>query len=253
MKRKGLIALGLAILALVVLVALFPASWAWRLVGEKPAPLQIGQIRGSVWHGRAEGVSYAGIELGTLRWRLSPAQLWGRTDLHLLLKGDLAHGKADITRRGDTLTGRDVHLEVTVDTLPVTLGTPPMHPRGTLVIDIARVELHDGWPRALMGHIVWQDAALADRFDTVPLGDLRADLSERDGSVLEAKLSDDGGPLALSGTVEASTLGWRVNAVLRARKDTPLMHRVIAQLGQPSSDGSLHLDMHGGLTLGARP
>lgn len=253
MKRNGLIALGLVVLALGLLVALFPASWAWRLAGDKPAQLQVGPIHGSVWQGRAEDLRYAGLDLGTLHWRLSPAQLWGRTDLHLRLQGALYHGKAEITRSGDTLTGRDVHLEATVDTLPVTLGTPAMHPRGTLVVDIDRVELHDRWPRTLEGHVTWQDAELADRFDTVPLGDLRADLGERNGSVLVAKLSDGGGPLALSGTVEVSPLGWRVDAVLRTRKDTPLMHRVIAQLGQPSSDGSLHVDMHGGLTLGARP
>lgn len=253
MKRKALIALGLLILLLVVMVVLFPASWAWRLVGDKPPLLEVGRIHGSIWHGRAEGVHYAGLDLGTLRWRLSPAQLLGSTDLHLDLQGDLAHGQADIMRKGNTITGRDIHLEVTVDTLPVTLGTPAMHPRGTLVVAIDHVELRDQWPSALQGRITWKDAALADRFDTVPLGDLRADLDERGGSVLEARLSDGGGPLALSGTVEASTIGWRVNAVLSARKDTPLMHRVIAQLGQPSSDGSLHLDMHGGLTLGGQP
>lgn len=253
MKRKLLIALVLVLGALVVLVAVFPAAWAWRLARAKAPQLQLDRVGGSIWRGHAGDVRYAGIELGGVHWQLSPSQLWGRTDLRLELDGGLTQGHAEVTRHGQDITARNVHLEVVVDTLPVTLGSPPMHPRGTLVIDIPSMHVHERWPRQIKGSVVWQDAALADRFDTVPLGDLRADLGEHAGSVIEARLSDGGGPLALSGTVEASPLGWRVNALLRTRKDTTLMHRVLAQMGHLSSDGSLHVDMHGGLTLGARP
>lgn len=253
MKRSAWLLLAVAGIALMLLVAFFPASWAWRMARRGNVPLKVGQLHGSVWHGRAVGVSYAGLDLGTLRWRLSPALLWGRVDLDLALQGGLANGHAELTRHGRVVTAHDVHLRVSVGNLPITLGQPPMHPRGTLVVDLARVELRDRWPGQLSGSVTWRDAALADRSDTVSLGDLRADLDERAGSVLQARLSDDGGPLALSGTVEASTLGWRVDAVLRARRPTPLMHHVIAQLGEPSADGSLHIHRRGGLTLENTP
>lgn len=253
MKRALLIVAGLLVVALVALVAWFPASWAWRMASGPHDAIKVGQIEGSLWHGRAKDLDYAGVDLGTLDWRLSPAFLWGRTELTLRLTGDVANGHAELARRGAETTLSNLHLEVVVDTLPVWLGTPPMSPRGTLVVDIPKAVLRERWPRQLSGYVAWEDTALADRFNVVPLGNLRADLSERNGTVLQATFSDGGGPLALSGTAQVSLLGWRVDAVLRTRKDTTLMHRVIAQFGQPSTDGSLHIDKHGGLTLGEKP
>ena len=253
MKRVVTAVLLVLLLALVLLAGFFPAAWAWDLVQGRVSGVHVDSVHGSVWNGRADGVVYAGLPLGRVHWSLSRAALLGRPDLHLNVQGQLVHGSGQFLRQGDALTGRHLNFTVDAGRVPVSVGSPGLRPRGELVFDIDRLEIRGNWPRRLIGEVVWHHAALDGSRGLVPLGELHAQLHEHAGAVLEAKLSDAGGPLALSGTVQASTLGWRVDADLRARNGDPVLRRTLAQLGRPEADGTLHLKRQGGLMMGAQP
>ncbi len=241
------------LLAVLLLAAFFPASWAWRMAAPRLHGVQVRAVHGSVWNGRAEGVAYAGMPVGTVRWTLSRLSLVGRPDLHLAVNGPLLRGRAQLSRHGDMLLGEDVHATLDVARLPVSFGPDHLLPRGEMVLDLPRLVIRDDWPSELRGHLDWRGAALADGARTIALGDLHAELRERAGALLQARLSDGGGPLSLSGTAQASTLGWRLDADLKPRGGDPALRRVLAQLGAPDADGSLHLRRYGGLMMGEEP
>lgn len=253
MKRVVTVVLLALLLALVLLAGFFPASWAWGLVRDRVSGVHVDSVHGSVWNGRADGVVYAGLPLGRVHWTLSRAALLGRPDLHLDVQGALVRGSGQFLRQGDALTGRHLRFSVDAGRVPVSVGSPGLRPRGELVFDIDRLQIRGNWPRQLSGAVDWRHAALEGSQGRVSLGELHAQLHEHAGAVLEAKLSDAGGPLALSGTVQASTLGWRVDADLRARNGDPALRRTLAQLGRPEADGSVHLRRQGGLMMGAQP
>jgi general secretion pathway protein N len=251
MMKRFLLGVLAVLLAVMLLIVFFPASWAWSLARDRVHEVRLESVHGSVWSGRAEGVAYAGMPLGTVRWTLSRAMLLGRPDLHLDVDGDLLRGHGRLLRQGDALTGEDMHF--TVDAARVPVSVHGLQPRGRVRFDIQRVDIHGDWPRRLRGTVTWSEAALTEDARRVPLGELRAELHERAGSILEAQLSDGGGPLALSGTVQASTLGWRLDADLSARNDDPGLRHVLDALGKPDAAGVLHLRRHGGLMMGERP
>jgi general secretion pathway protein N len=253
MKRVVTGTLLVLLLGLVLLAAFFPVSWAWGLVQDRVTGVHLGRLHGSVWNGRAEGVVYEGLPLGTVQWTLSRAALVGKADLHVEIHGALARGSAHLLRQGDVLTGENMHVTVNAGEVPVSVGASGLQPRGQLLFDIERVELRGDWPRQLRGEVVWRHAALAGRDGSVPLGELHAHLHERAGSILEARLSDAGGPLALSGTAQASTLGWRVDATLRPRNADPELRHALRQLGTLDADGTLQLRRQGGLMMGEQP
>lgn len=253
MKRVVLTALLALLLAAVLLAGFFPAAWAWDMAHDRVSGLHLGSVHGSVWDGRADDVVYAGLPLGTVRWSLSRRLVFGHADLHVHVRGALVNGRAHLLRQGDVLTGEDMHFTVDAGRVPVSVGSPGLQPRGRLVFDIDRLEVRGDWPRQLRGEVVWREAALAGRDGRVPLGVLHAHLHERVGSILEAQLSDGGGPLALSGTAQASTLGWRVDATLRPRNANSGLQRALGQLGAVDSDGTLHLRRQGGLMMGEQP
>lgn len=241
----------LPLLAAIILVAFFPASWAWRLARAHASGMQVEAVHGSVWNGRAEGVVYDGIPFGEVHWALSRVALFGRVKLDLHLDGALLQGRGYFERRDDAVIGERLHAVVHAQALPVTIGSPGLRPMGEVVVDIPRLRVRGRWPEQLDGTVTWSQAALADAQGPVALGTLRANLHERAATTLEAQLSDDGGPLALSGQAQASLLGWRLDARLHARNDAPRLRQVLSHLGKLQQDGTLIVRREGGVVMGA--
>ncbi|KGI77269.1 hypothetical protein LF63_0111850 [Oleiagrimonas soli] len=240
----------LVLLIVAVLVAFFPASWAWRLARDHAPQLQVGALHGSVWNGRAEDVVYAGMPLGEVDWTLSRLAVFGHLRLDARVDGPLLRGDGRLQRRGDVLIGRDLHAVVHAQRLPITVGSPGLQPMGDVEIDIARLHVRDRWPQQLDGTVSWQ-AALADAQGPVSLGRLHARLHEQAGTTLIATLGDDGGPLALSGQAQVSLLGWRLDARLQARDGATRVRQVLSHLGPLQQDGTLIVRRQSGALMGA--
>ncbi|HET7359856.1 MAG TPA: type II secretion system protein N, partial [Rhodanobacteraceae bacterium] len=109
----------LVLLAVVALVAWFPARWAWAWLAPRYPAVQAGAVHGSIWNGRADGVSFAAQPLGTVHWTLDRSALWGRLRLAASIEGPrlTADGNARRDRDG-TLVGDDLHFRMAAAQLP---------------------------------------------------------------------------------------------------------------------------------------
>ena len=84
----------------------------------------------------------------------------------------------------------------------------------------------------------------------VALGELHLQVQAQ-GGVIQTQMGDDGqGPLHVDGQLQLSPFGWRLDATLQPRQTDPALRQWLAGLGQPAADGSVHIQRHGGLTLG---
>lgn len=240
------------LLALALLVWFAPAHWAAPWLNARMHGVALRGVSGSVWDGQADALVMAdGTDLGRLRWTLSHRALLGRTQGSVELTGSMLDAQGGFLREGDTLRWHDVRLRLALDRLEPPPATPFGRLRGELRGELAQATLRGGWPVSMDGHLRWQDAAVDGAAGRLPLGNLAAAITAREG-VIQAGLQDDGhGPLRLDGHLQASPLGWRLQAVLAPRGDHPALARWLARLGPPDAQGVIHLQRGAG--LGAVP
>ena len=240
------------LLAAALLVWFAPVRWLAPWLDARLHGVELRGLSGSVWDGRADALVLAdGTGLGRLRWTVSRRALLGRLQGRVDLAGPMLDARGDFLRAGDTLRWRDVRLRLALDRLVPPPVTPFGRPRGELRGTLAELVLRGGWPLSMDGQLRWTDATIDDPEGAVPLGDLAATVTAREG-VIRARLQDDGhGPLRLDGHLQASPLGWRLQAVLAPRGDQPALARWLARLGPPDAQGVVHLQRGAG--LGAVP
>lgn len=251
--RKLLLGVVLLLVLAAVLLWFLPARWALSWMQPQWQGLQLQQVSGSIWNGSAGALlDTRGQTLGRLQWQLSRRALLGQPQLRWQLAGPKVTFSADVRRRaGDEVEARDVSLRVTSDVLSHPLVTAWGQPRGELRARIPHAVLRAGWPMQMEASVTWRDAVMHTVQGDIALGQLGATLQAR-GGLIHADLRDAGqGPLQLKGTLQVSPLGWRLDATLRTRQADPPLRRWLATLGTPAADGSVQLQRHGGLAIGA--
>jgi general secretion pathway protein N len=242
------------LLATVVLAWFLPARWAWPMLQPRLHGLRLEQVGGSLWDGHAERALTAdGSELGRLRWTLSRRAVLGDIRLELWLEQPLLRFHGVMQRISDTeLDWRDVHLRVEAALLDRQLPLRDDRLGGTLDVAVAHARLQGAWPLQLDAVACWRDAAVRSDGAWLSLGQLQLQAHGDDG-VVQANLDDDGrGPLQATGRFSLSPLGWRYVATLRPRRGDPSLRRWLVRLGetmrtQPTADGAVSLQGHGGL------
>ncbi|HEY0197136.1 MAG TPA: type II secretion system protein N [Rhodanobacter sp.] len=248
--RKGLLGLGVLVLAALLLVWFLPARWIVPRLESRLHGLRLEQISGSVWNGSAGQVRDAdGRVMGKLQWQLSRLALIGRVSAQWRfdgpqfgLSGSMKRLSADQTE----LSAVNMHVELAL--LDRRMTTPFGQPRGELQLHVDRALLQGGWPLQLRSNAQWHHAAMQTSDGLVPLGELLAEATAQ-GGVIQAQLHDDGrGPLEVMGQLQVIPLGWRMDVTLRARRADPVLSRWLDQLGSPDSDGRIHIQRNGGLT-----
>ncbi len=246
--RTYLIGLGV-VLAAATLLWFLPARWALPWLAPRLHGLQLQQVQGSVWDGRAGAVTTAdGKALGRLRWQLSRRALLGQRRLQLQFEGPQLVFSGSVRRLADgRVEARQANVRVQLAALDRYAASPLGQPRGELQLDIDHALLQGGWPLQLVAQARWPQAVMRTRDGDVALGTLLAQASAQ-GGVIQAQLHDDGhGPLHADGKLQLSPLGWRLDATLRARQTDPALRRWLATLGPPAADGSVRIERRGGL------
>lgn len=234
-----------------VLVWFLPARWALPLLSGRLNGIQLQDVSGSLWNGRAAQVlSAQGEPLGRLDWQLSRRVLLGDRQLRINLQGPRLSfsGRMAGTGAADALW-TDVHLRTDLDLFGERLSLPMGKPRGTLQLTASQAQLRAGWPLALDAQLRWQQATLhTPRQGVLPLGEVQLTLHGSNG-VIEGHLYDAGnGPLRIDGGLQASPLAWRFNAVAAPRDHAaPALRRWLASFGAADADGVTHIQYSGGL------
>ncbi|HEU4669530.1 MAG TPA: type II secretion system protein N [Dyella sp.] len=247
-----LLCLATLLLAVALLVWFAPARWAAPWLDARMHGVTLRGVSGSIWDGQADTLLLAdGTDLGRLRWTLSRRALLGRLQGGIALSGPMLDARGGFRRDGAAMRWHDVQLRWSLDHLTPPPATPLGRPLGELHGELAEATLRGGWPVSMDGRLRWRDASIDDAGTRVPLGQLHATITARAG-VIQVVMHDDGrGPLRLDGQVQASPLGWRLQATLAPRGDQPVLSRWLARLGPPDARGVIHLQRGAG--LGAVP
>jgi general secretion pathway protein N len=250
MKRLRIVLIGLVVLVAVLAAMIWwlPASWAVPVLRSRLHGLQLQQVTGTVWQGKAGHVSTgAGEALGTVEWSLSRRALLGDIDLDLSLQQPQLSFQGHMHELSNT---QDEWRDVTLSLDPSMLDAQPWlraKPVGQLTLTIARAQLQGGWPMQVDAAAHWTHAAVHTAQGAATLGDMSAQIAG-DNGVLQATLSDDGdGALHMSGLLSFSPLGWSLQMSLKPRKDDPVLTQWLHTLGRPEADGSVRLGYRGGL------
>ncbi len=253
--RKSLIGLGVLLLFAVALLWFLPARWAMPWIAPSLHGVHLQQVHGSLWRGDASAVMAAdGRPLGQLHWQLSRRALLEQLRVQLDLDGPQLDFSGAMQRLADgRVEWRATNLHLDLAMLESYVDTPWGQPHGELQVMIDRAVLQGGWPLQLQGKARWQHAVMRTRDGEIALGELQLQ-AQAQGGVIQARMTDDGGgPLRVDGQMQLSPLGWRLDATLQPRQTDPALGRWLATLGQSAADGSVHIQRHGGLTVGMPP
>jgi len=236
--RYGLFAVFVYLAALAVTV---PAARVYDWLGPVEG-IQLGSLTGTVWQGEAQVALPEGERLNRLSWQFRPSGLLGGQGV-FDLSARHAAGQATLAA-GIGLDGnvvlRDVSLELDAAAPAVTRLTG-FDWRGRITGGFSRVHIQEGRVVSARGRVMWQDAAVV-LADVVPIGQLVADVGEKDGE-LAIRLSDTGGPLAVDGNLHRDQPGrLQADIELAPRANaSPVLRDSLSLLGRTERDGSVHL------------
>ena len=253
MKRSlAYMLLGLAAY-LLFLVAQLPAQQVYaRLAPRLHLPLQLYQIRGSVWHGEAAVASWGAQRFEHLRWRLRPqALLLGRLEVDLELRKGAGRLQTIIglSMGGERyLRAGRVHLPLAeVESL---VSREPLGLTGNLEVTLERLTVAAGRILAARGKLSIENAGLAPPLK-VKVGNFRVDFETTEDGVIEGIIKDQGGPLQVQGLLRLQQDGrYRLTAELAARDPQRRdIRQALRYLGNPSPAGKVSVVRTGRLPL----
>ena len=231
---------------LMALTAMAPAPFVWKLLEprlELPVVLQVQELSGSVWNGRAGPVRVEGLEIGQIAWRWQPiAMFQGRLGLRLHWQAgadeadlllQLSRGAARLTNlRGGLDASR---LQAWFD-LPVLLD-------GRVDLDVGRIrwDAEAGFHQA-DGTVLWSNAA-AGLPRPLALGLYRAELDALDGALRTRIEASPESPLGVQGTTSWHPSGaHRLDLMLRAGSQAdPALRSALDAIASRQTDGSHRL------------
>lgn len=236
----------------VFLIVQFPAArlYAW-LEPDHDLPVELYQLSGSVWNGKAGAATAGDIRLDTLAWRFRPhALVTGRVEAALELTGNGARLE---TIAGRSLNGgyylREASGGIPLDELAPLVSGSRMGLTGEVGLDLDRVELAGGRLVGAEGTVNITGAGVGPPAD-VSLGGFTVKLETTEEGI-KGVLNDDGGPLQADGVFVLKPDGsYQITAVLAARDpQRGDLRRALQLIGTPSPAGKVSFTRRGTLQL----
>ncbi len=238
-RRSSKRPLLLTLLALVaftaVVAARLPASWVLPMAHRE---LRCARVAGSVWDGYCGGATVHGTSLGTVTWRVHPAELLkARLAAHVAAVRANASMSADVAiGLGGTVAARNVMIDLPLE--PALVPALPPFISGKATADLSRLEVtRAGVVKHIQGRI--EVRHLIDSSGQVtPLGSFIVTFPGGAGEPV-GRLRDLGGPLAVEGSVRLTAQpGYVLKARVAARSDAvPSLLNALEYLGTPDAEG----------------
>ena len=217
-RKRGLFLVG-ALIALVALVALFPARVAYKLAS--PPHLALSGLSGTVWNGGADEFATNGVYLRNLEWRMRPLSLFAG-DAVFDVSGQPTSGffesEVAVSLVGSTITLRNLTAALPLSLFARPIGVPGL--KGNASMQIEKLVLVNGRAQSLDGSM---DVAslVVPALARTPLGGYRADFfTQGDGIV--ASVEDTDGVVDLAGSLQINrdkTYSFR--GLVMAKTNTP--------------------------------
>jgi general secretion pathway protein N len=198
-------------------------------------------VSGTFWNGRAQVLTVGGVHVGGVEWDLHVLPLFAAR-----LNADVKVTRIDgflQTEVSATPSGR-LHFEGLTGSLPLT-ALPPNAIRGgwtgTLNLKLVSLVVEKNWPVFAEGTVEAIDVT-GPSSKPVNIGSYKTTFppdSAADGSLTGA-LTDIGGPLQISGTVQlkAADRSYHIDGMIATRPDAPRdVVNTLQFLGPPDEQG----------------
>ncbi|QEP44821.1 type II secretion system protein N [Ectothiorhodospiraceae bacterium BW-2] len=203
-------------------------------------PLELRQLRGSLWQGQSDELLYASQPLGAVQWRtrwgaLLALQAGGSWRWSPQMQSYL-QGESYLNLAGVILTEAKGQLLVT----DVTRFVPfmPFVLEGQLLVDLPLIRATLTQWQEIQGTIRWVNAA-TNVPRQISFGTVTAQLSTTSEQVLRAELSNEGGDMSFGGEAtmtQANLLKWSIDIAPRDRNDRQLANS-LALFKRPDREG----------------
>lgn len=229
-----------------------PATLLESLLHRLLPPLQLQNVSGSLWNGRATQAFWQQgekvIALGSLEWQLRPwSLLWLHPSLHVA--ANYGEQFLDAQLRVSPLGA--ITLTHTSAASPAALlsNWAPLPARGLFALKLERAELAREQLRALQGMLYWQQAQWQWNSHWLALGDYRCELTLPAAQQMRCQLQGQGA-LALDGAidVDAKARTWVAQLQVKTASSLPEDFRQSLQLmlaTQPDAQGKLSVKRNG--------
>ena len=228
------------------IVTLVPARFVYHVAA--PPELSLAGISGTVWSGRAEHASVAGVYLRGLEWQTRPLSL---------LSGKLA---ADVSAEpvAGFIEGRfsvAAGGKLGISQLTASLGLASLAGAlqmggidGSANLQVERLELVDGLPTTAVGSVEVANLLVPDIHRQSRLGGYRAEFFTEDAGVT-ASVEDTDGIFDVAGRFDiGADRSYRFIARLSAKANADeSLKRQLRFLGTPDSNGQYELRLEGQL------
>jgi len=247
LRNLFLILILLLVIGAVVLATL-PAEYAYRMVADRLGVVRLSGISGTIWQGHAAGVTAFNQPLGALDWRLEAAPLLGRRVLaHLRLSGGEVNADGTLDRDADgVIMLRQTQFSFPASLAEPALDIPSLHFVGRIDGTLVQARVKGLWVDQASGTLQWKDATVGGEAQA-NLGDLQATFASAPDGSIAGVAHDSGGPMQLNGTFTVRAGSFEADAILSAREGNPQVAEALHFIGQPQTDGSSHLIVHGQL------
>lgn len=240
---------------LLFLLASVPAGTAYALLPQS-TPVQAAGLTGSLWSGQAAVASVAGIGLHEVRWELSPwSLLLGR--LRGSLNARLADGfvSSRVVASATSLQLTELRASTRLSNLGPQFTQILGSVAGQVSVSLASLTLTSGNATDAAGEIRVLDLSVPPLFGgrepgLIPLGSYSVQLLPTGGQGLSARIVDDGGPLAVTGTLTLDLeRRYRLEGLVQPRDGAvPELEQGLRLMsGDPDPMGRYQLSLTGSL------
>jgi general secretion pathway protein N len=241
-----LIAVGLLFLILFLVIKL-PASVAYYFAKDHLTGLQMTNLAGTVWDGRASRAVYHGQAFSNVQWQLSAsALLIGKTALTISSNDPRYPLDGDVSRSGEG----DLSIHKLTGTMPASLiNTIPalawMKISGDVILNIDSIEMVDHQLKRANGKILIEQGQLIQPVKTL-LGTIAVDMTT-EGEQIKILLKDQQAPIGIDGQLLLTPprqMQFNGKFIPTTRADNFLVS-LLKNTGQLQSDGKIVINYQG--------
>lgn len=207
-------------------------------------------VSGTAWNGRAQVLQAGTANFGSVTWNLHPLQLFTArlgADVQLTRRDGFAKTGLLLSPSGRA-TFSQLTASLPFSALPTTLF--PGGWNGTLNLKLSELTIDHGWPVAAVGTIEALDLTGPARKPT-NVGSYKVVLPAPNQTpskdVLAGALTDTGGPLQITGTLQLKAdRSYLVEGLVATRPDTPRdVADSLQYLGAPDAQGRRQFSLAG--------
>ncbi|MCF6281050.1 MAG: type II secretion system protein N [Candidatus Polarisedimenticolaceae bacterium] len=234
---------------LLFLIGTLPATQLYNVAKEQIPGLQLAQIKGSVWDGSAQQLTFKGLQIGPIYWQFKPLSLlFGQIEVALTISD--AKLKAT-SRAGSTLSGEfylsNLKGESSVEIITSLIPNLPVTPAGSIIFDLEEVGFSDQHLSSATGNIDWQRASVTQPID-IQIGNLNLRLNSDDDGI-HGKISDQGATLGIDAQLELQASGqYQIKGKIQPKPNTPTdLINALNILGRPDPTGAISINLSGHL------